>query len=240
MLLTGDDPLAAALVTAIRAGDLTTLGRLVAERPELSSARIAGRRGGSRSLLHVATDWPGYFPEGPAVVRLLVAAGADPNGGVLGAEETPLHWAASSDDADVAVALLDAGAELEAPNGSIGTPIENAVGYGGWNVARLLLDRGARVDKLWAAAGLGLLPWIERRLAEDPAPAQDEIDHAFWQACHGGQRRVAEYLLARGAAIDATPFHSDLTPLDIAGSLATQRELLVEWLRASGARSSKG
>jgi len=240
VLLAGDDPLAATLVTVIRAGDLRTLGRLMVERPELVSARIAGRRGGSRSLLHVATDWPGYFPEAPAVVRLLVDAGADPNGGVLGEDETPLHWAASSDDADVAVALLDSGAELEAPSGSIGTPIENAVGYGCWNVARLLLARGAAVDKLWAAAGLGLLAWIEQRLADDPAPAQDEIDHAFWQACHGGQRRVAEYLLARGAAIDATPFHSDRTPLDIAGSLGTQRDLLVEWLRAAGARSSEG
>jgi ankyrin repeat protein len=240
VLLAGDDPLAAALVSAIHAGDLTTLGRLVAERPELASARIAGRRGGSRSLLHVAADWPGYFPEAPAVVRLLVGAGADPNGGVLGVEETPLHWAASSDDADVAVALLDGGADLEAQNGSIGTPLENAVGYGCWSVARLLLARGAKVDKLWAAAGLGLLPWIEQRLAEDPAPAQDEIDHAFWQACHGGHRRVAEYLLARGAAIDAHPDHSDATPLDIAGSLGTQRDLLVEWLRKSGARSAQG
>jgi len=32
-----------------------------------------------------------------------------------------LHWAASSDDADVAEALIDGGADVEAPGGSIGT-----------------------------------------------------------------------------------------------------------------------
>jgi hypothetical protein len=27
----------------------------------------------------VATDWPGYHPNGPATVRILIEAGADPN-----------------------------------------------------------------------------------------------------------------------------------------------------------------
>ena len=48
------------------------------------------------------TDWPGYFPNGPEVVRLLVVAGADPDARYPG-EETPLHWAASSDDSHVAL-----------------------------------------------------------------------------------------------------------------------------------------
>src|ERR1019366_2151757 len=51
---------------------------------------------------------------------------------------TPLHVAASSDDADVADALIDGGADLETPGGSVGTPLDNAIGYGCWNVARLL------------------------------------------------------------------------------------------------------
>jgi hypothetical protein len=28
--------------------------------------------------LHLVTDWPGYFPSGPQIVRLLIDAGADP------------------------------------------------------------------------------------------------------------------------------------------------------------------
>ena len=68
-----------------------------------------------------------------------------------------MHWAASSDDVDVARALIDGGADINLAGGSIGTPLDNAIGYGCWNVARLLVERGARVDKLWHAAALGLL-----------------------------------------------------------------------------------
>jgi hypothetical protein len=41
-------------------------------------------------------------------------------------------------------------------------------------------------------------------LGVDPPPTAADIDEAFWQACHGGQRRMAENLLARGASINAT------------------------------------
>src|SRR3954453_19937232 len=104
----GAPPLAApARVAAIRRGDPPALRRLLADHPGLAAARIAGRDGCSRTPLHVATDWPGHFPNGPDGVRLLLAGGAPPDGPVQGAghTETPLHWAASSDDVDVAAAL---------------------------------------------------------------------------------------------------------------------------------------
>jgi ankyrin repeat protein len=138
-------------------------------------------------------------------------------------------WAASSDDADVAEALISGGADIETPGGSIGTPLDNAVGYGCWNVARLLIQRGARVSKLWHAAALGL-PQVEELLAASPAPSPDDITEAFWQACHGGQRRTAERLLASGADPDATPGYSDQTPAQIAADPGTQRENLIAWL----------
>jgi ankyrin repeat protein len=127
--LAEDDPVPVALVRAVRAGDLAALERLLAENPGLASARI-GRPGKTRTLLHVATDWPGYFPEGPAVTRMLLHAGADPDARTEGGTvpETPLHWAASSDDVDVAEALIDGGADIEAPCGSISTPLGNASG----------------------------------------------------------------------------------------------------------------
>ncbi len=237
-----NDPAAVALVQGIRKGNLTVLERLLAEEPGLAGARISLGEDRSATALHVATDWPGYFPGGPAVVRLLIEKGADPNARTGGGTfaETPLHWAASSDDSDVAEALLDGGAYLGASGGSIadGTPLDNAIGYGCWNVARLLVSRGAPVRTLWHAAALGMLPLVAEFVARDPGPSGKEINEAFWQACHGGQRRVAEYLLARGADINTVPGYASRSPLDIAPGPDTRREILTSWLREQGAASA--
>lgn len=221
------DPVALAAVHAIRTGDTVSLANLLSEHPGLACEQILG----TRTALHVAADWPGYLPAGPATVRVLIGAGADPNAGTGGKQpETPLHWAASSDDADVADALISGGADIEAPGGSIGTPLDNAVGYGCWNVARLLVQRGARVDKLWHAAALGIMARVEELLATIPPPSPDDITEAFWQACHGGQRRTAEHLLASGADLNGTPGYSDQTAAEVAAEPGTQRENLVTWL----------
>ena len=240
MNLAPTDPLAIRLTAAVHSGELGELRRLLDQRPELARARIAGRHPGSwRTPLHLVADWPGYFPNGPAVVVLLIEAGADPSAPCEdGPSETPLHWAASSDDVEVAAALIDAGADVEARGGSIagGGPLANAVGYGCWHVARLLVERGARVDALWQAAALGMVERVAELLAADPPPPREAIDEAFYQACHGGQLRTADLLLARGADIDATPDYArGQTPLDIAGSADTRRGQLVSWLRERGA-----
>jgi hypothetical protein len=134
--------------------------------------------------------------------------------------------------------LSAAGAHLQRPGGSIGTPLDNAVGYACWHVARLLVARGARVDKLWHAGALGMLERIEQILEQRPE-ATDELSQAFWHACAGGQRRAAEYLLARGAALNWVPDYAEGTPLDAADSLDTRRSNVVSWLRELGATSTK-
>src|SRR3990170_6305835 len=99
-----DDPIAVAVMSAIRSGDVARLQHLLAETPALATARIIDNRGCGRTLLHVAADWPGHFPNGAATVATLVAAGAELNAsmdGPLSSRETPLHWAASSDDVAV-------------------------------------------------------------------------------------------------------------------------------------------
>jgi ankyrin repeat protein len=232
------DPAAVELTRLIHGGDFDGLRRLVNERPELVTAHMIGRKGGWRTALHVAADWPGYFPAAPAATALLLEAGADPNDDTGGDRpETPLHWAASSDDVDVAVVLIDGGAELETPGGSIGTQLDNAVGYGCWHVARLLVERGAPVDKLWHAGALGMLGRLEELLAA--TPTKDDVNNAFWQACHGGQRRAAERLLAAGADIDTSPdYAGNRTALEQAARPDTRRDLLASWLRERGATSN--
>ena len=233
------DPVAVELISTIHHGELDALRRMLAERPELAGLHMIGRKGGWRTPLHAATDWPGYFPAAPATIALLLEAGADPNDDTGGDRpETPLHWAASTDDVDAAVVLIDNGADLERPGGSIGTPLDNAIGYACWHVARLLVARGAKVDKLWHAGALGMLERIEQILEQRPE-ATGELSQAFWHACAGGQRRAAEYLLARGAALDWEPDYAEGTALDAADAIDTRQSNVVSWLKELGATSTK-
>lgn len=237
--LSPDEPLATALVEAIHRGDHPALATLLAEHPGIATVRLGDERPGgmTRSLLHVATDWPGHFPGCADTIRLLVAAGADANARFTGPHtETPLHWAASADDVEALDALLDAGADIEAPGGVIagGTPLTDAVAFAQWQAARRLVARGASASFPEAAA-LGMRAAVEARFA-GTTPAQDEVDRAFWYACHGGQRATAEYLLDRGANVNWLPTWEKRTPLD-----AAQRNdfpALVEWLRQRGGASA--
>ena len=238
-----DGQVAVELRLAVRAGDVGAIQRLLRNNPALASARLVGRDGGTGTPLHLVTDWPGYFPNGPEIARLLIDAGADPNALTTSrgsqpepGSETPLHYAASSDDVDVAEVLIDAGADLETPDGSIGTPLDNAVGYGCWHVARLLVTRGARVDRAWHAAALGIRGRLETILGSDPTA--EDVSQAFWHACAAGERRAAEYLLSRGADHNWEPDYAQGTPLDAASGLGTRQENVISWLRELGARSA--
>ncbi|MFD5338256.1 ankyrin repeat domain-containing protein [Streptomyces hawaiiensis] len=240
--LTSHDPLAVAVTEAIRAGDLPGLRQLLAGHPGLATARITeqGEDGkGTRGLLHIATDWPGHFPRGPEVVAALVAAGADPRARFIGAHaETPLHWAASSNDVPVLDALIAAGADIEAPGAVIGggTPLADARGFGQWRAAHRLVEHGARVT-LQDAATLGLLDRVRACVEADEPPSPDEITSAFWGACHGGHLPTAQYLHQRGADPDWCGYDG-MTPLDIAR--AQDADDVVRWLRDLGARAAPG
>lgn len=222
---------------AIRTGDVEALRDLLTTHADLASCRLSGPAGG-RTPLHVVTDWPGYFPNGPRIARLLVDMGADVDarGDQDGTGETPLHWAASNDDADVARVLIDAGADVDAGGGSIGTVLDNAVGYGCWNVARLVVERGARVDKPWQAAALGMIDRLDELLSESATATQDATNQAFWHACAGGQRRAAELLKQRGADLAFTPEYGHGTVLDVASDHGTQQTNVIEWLQQLGVR----
>jgi hypothetical protein len=242
--LPSDAPIAVELRLAVHGGDVDLVRRLLSVNPDLARARF-GARGGTGTALHFVTDWPGYFPNGPDIVNLLIDAGADPNALTTGGgsetpgpgSETPLHYAASSDDVDVAAALIDGGADLETPDGSIGTPLDNAVGYACWHVARLLVLRGARVEKVWQAGALGMLDRLDDLLAPEIEP--ELISQGFWHACGAGQRRAAERLLRAGADLNWEPDYAQGTALDAATGLGTRQENVITWLGSIGARSAQ-
>jgi hypothetical protein len=236
MLLPGDHPLATAATTATQGGDLDTLIRLLDDHPGLAAARI-GDETMSRTLLHAATDWPGHFPSVGQVIAALVEAGADVNARFVGGHaETPLHWAASSDDVEALDALIDAGADLEASGAVLGggSPLADAVGFGQWRAARRLIQRGA-TTRLKDAAALGLMDRVEAHFGGDEPPSPDEVTQALWSACHAGQQRAAEYLLERGANLNWIGW-DDLTPLDVA--LQNDAADLAKWFRSRGARTA--
>jgi hypothetical protein len=104
-------------------------------------ANIAGR-GGHTPLYSVANEC--FSDAGPEIVRALVRAGADvkASGGVTRA--TALHAAARRGYVEIARALLDCGAELNAPDRKGDTPLQRAINCRKNEVAVLLLARGAR------------------------------------------------------------------------------------------------
>jgi len=237
VIIPTDAPNAVAATNAIHEGDVAALRRLLDDHPELATAALGTEGGMTRTLLHVVTDWPGHFPNGPLTVAVLVEAGADVNARFTGPHtETPLHWAASSDDVAVLDALLDAGAEIEARGAVIagGTPMADATAFGQWDAARRLLERGAATTT-WEAAALGLLDRVEAAFDSDPEESAEGATGALWGACHGGHRAVAEYLVERGADVNWIGW-DHMTPLDVAER--AEAIDVVEWLRGLGAKGA--
>lgn len=262
-------PIATQLQTIIRTGEVASLERLLHDDPELASARIIDERGVARTLLHIAADWPGHFPNGAKSVATLAAAGADVNAvvaqlGPHGSSETPLHWAASSNDVDVLDALLDAGADIEAPGAVFtnGTAMSDAVIFAQWRAARRLLERGATTT-LWQAAALGLVERV--RMLCDGGASRDPQANAG--QANAGQAPTAQAPTAqapteqaqteqalsnalwhacRGGQRDTAEFllargatlnrigHEHKSPLDVAQESGNAD--LVSWLVSRGAK----
>ena len=75
--------------------------------------------------------------------------------------KTGLHWAAETNQADVARILLDAGADMDAKTSWDASPLEWAATMGSGRVADLLLSRGAGGLTFVVAAALGKLEMVK-------------------------------------------------------------------------------
>jgi len=238
MTLRWNEPLAVEVTAAVQRGQADRLRRLLGKHPGLARARIIkdGEAAGSRTLLHLFADWPGHRRNPSGIVTVLSEAGADLDASDKpdAPGETPLHWAASNDDIELVDALIDAGANIEAPGSIIGGlgPIADAAVFGGTRAGLRLVERGARTN-IYQAAALGLPDRVQAELAAQPGPDPERITAAFWAACGGGHQDIAALLLAAGADINWSGW-GDQSPLDTA--LAADHTELAAWLQANGGR----
>lgn len=238
-----NDPVAVSLTAAVQQGDAERLRRMLTRRPELARARIIaqGDARPSRTLMHLFADWPGHRRNPHGIVAVLQAAGAELNasGDPTKVAETPLHWAASNDDVELVDALLDAGADVNAPGCIVNGlgPVADAAIFGGFRAGRRLVERGA-VTNLYQVAALGFLDRVRAELEADPPPDAEQVTAAFWAACGGSHRDIAELLLDHGADINWLGW-GNLTALDQAREADTDdADELAAWLESRGATSA--
>lgn len=133
---------------AIKADDLERFKTLVAEDPSLATSRST--RSHPTLLQCVVLDGKGK-PNNVEMAKVLIEAGAELN--------EPLGAASSIDNRPVAELLLDSGAAVDGTGGW--SPLEEALYWNSKNVIALLLERGAKVQNLRIAAGLGRTDAIE-------------------------------------------------------------------------------
>ena len=260
-----EEPFLAALEAGKR-GDWALVMELLEDHPELARAR--GTNGNTLLNLAcsvIASPMPGptadTVADGDDVrrldpVRLLLAAGADPNDG-NDRGWTPLHQAGYRNDPPMAALLLSAGARAGAEaHGAGGTPLAAALFWGHREVAEPLAAAGIAPPNLRIAAGLGRADLVRacfdtggalgaaaregrgfyRPHSGFPAwrptdDAQEVLDEALAWAARSGRTGVLPLLVERGARVDADVYRgTPLTWAAWAGHAGT-----VAWLLDHGA-----
>ena len=131
---------------------------LFAADSRLSDAAMQGNNALVRSLLQQHADVNGAQGDGSTalhwaashddvgMVKLLLAAGADPKAATRDGALTPLFMACTNGNAAIIEALLNAGADAKTINSNGTTPLMTAAASGSADAVKVLLDRGADVN----------------------------------------------------------------------------------------------
>lgn len=203
-------------VEAVVDGDIDLLRRLLEEEPSLVHARSTRVTDGDppvhgATLLHylAANGVEGERQRSPKnateIAKVLLNAGADPDAlcDAYGSRCTTMALLVSSTpparagvQVPVLHALIDAGASIASKGeGNWTSPIETALVFGFREAAQALVDRGAPIETLAAAGGLGRADDVRRMLPS--APSLDR-HRALALAAQSGHPAIVELLIDAG------------------------------------------
>ncbi len=123
---------------------------------------------------------------------------------------TPLHLAVLNSWPEVVQLLLDHGADLEARDGILRTPLVLAAESRDLRVAEILIERGADINAR-VIRGYSAILWAARRQFEDYVDllitkkalvADDELPQAFQMAVVGGMEGLYDYVIELGCNVE--------------------------------------
>uniref|UniRef100_A0A7S0ZBF5 Non-specific serine/threonine protein kinase n=1 Tax=Timspurckia oligopyrenoides TaxID=708627 RepID=A0A7S0ZBF5_9RHOD len=139
-------------------------------------------------------------------------------------KRTPLHLACTEGHAEIALVLIENGADIEAKDRWGSTPMKDAVKYNHKRIVELLEDHGVEVEvseeevmamELLEFSSRGLTDLVRERLMAGVSARYKDYDDrtALHLAASEGHAAVAELLLLNGAKLDACDrYHR--TPID--------------------------
>jgi ankyrin repeat protein len=203
-------------VEAVVDGDVATLKELLQQDPELVRARSTRVTHfdppvhGAMLLHYVASNGvEGYRQRSPKnaadVAKALLDAGADPDAlcSLYGSRCTTMALLVSSTPPNIAGVqvpvlnvLIDHGAAVTPKGeGTWTSPVITALVFGMKDAAKTLVERGAPLDSLAAAAGLGRIDDVKRML---PSATPDDRHRALALAAQLGHPPIVELLIDAG------------------------------------------
>jgi hypothetical protein len=224
-----------AAADAVISGNLDDLRRMLTEHPSLIHQRST--RAHHSTLLHYvsANGVEDYRQITPAnildVTRLLLDAGADVNatseaygGGssTLGLVSTSAHPRARGVQIALIDLLLERGAKIDGED-DLPNLVSGALGNGCPEAAVALAARGARVNTLYAAAGIGDLARV-RALFD--AASTSRRERAMIVAAQQGHREIVRYCLDHGVVVSVSDGMTALHNASAGGHLELMALLL--------------
>ncbi len=169
-----------ALRVAIRDGETEQLCKLLTETPRLAKAPF----GGGSWPLHEAAEY-----NDPAMIQLLVEAGAQMEPRYGGSAHSALSWAVTCWSFAAAVKLVELGAkpDLFSAAGLGVLPLVQAF----WRDGKLIKNPSRTGSSRYSASG--------ERLPTPPPNPQDQVSDALYMACRADRLEVARWLLDHDA-----------------------------------------